>query len=305
MRSQLAPDHEIAVVAARQGGAIAHAQLLATGLSTAAIQRRVRAGRLHARHRGVYAVGHPRLTAEGVRWAAALACRPDGVISHASAGVAWDIVRWSTGAVHVTVGRASRARRAGLRLHRRGALAADEVTDLDGLPVTTPARTLLDLAASGLEGRRLEAALDRAELLRLLDFADLDALLVRYPGRPGTPSLTATLSRYVAGTVNTRSVLEELILELCDAHGLPRPLVNTIIEGRERDFCWPHARLVVEADSYTWHRSPSALNDDRERDVALVLAGYAVLRFTWEHATKRRRYVADTILRALGRLEVA
>jgi very-short-patch-repair endonuclease len=113
------------------------------------------------------------------------------------------------------------------------------------------------------------------------------------------------LSRYVAGTVNTRSVLEELILELCDDHALPRPLVNTRIEGRERDFCWPHAKLVVEADSYAWHRSPSALDDDRERDVGLVLAGYAVLRFTWQQVTRRPRYVAGAILEALVRVELA
>ena len=110
----------------------------------------------------------------------------------------------------------------------------DEITRLDGLPITTPARTLLDLAATGLRGRRLEAALDRAELLRLLDFADLHRLLARYPGRPGSPALNAILSRYSAGTVNTRSVLEELVVELCDAHGLPRPQVNCVIEGKLR-----------------------------------------------------------------------
>jgi very-short-patch-repair endonuclease len=107
------------------------------------------------------------------------------------------------------------------------------------------------------------------------------------------------LSRFHASGVDTRSVLEELVLALCDAHGLPRPRVNTVIEGRERDFCWPHARLVVEADSYTWHRSPSALDDDRERDVTLTLAGFRVLRFTWEQVTRRPRYVTAALLAAL------
>ena len=111
------------------------------------------------------------------------------------------------------------------------------------------------------------------------------------------------LSRYVAGTVDTRSVLEELVLELCDAHGLPRPQVNCVVEGRVRDFHWPRARLVVEADSYTWHRSPSALDDDRERDVTLTLAGYRCLRFTWEQVTRRRDYVAERhAQRSLSRL---
>jgi hypothetical protein len=236
-----------------------------------------------------------------MRWAAVLALGDGAVLSHGDAASAWDIRRKVAGPIHVTVpGRTGRKRRSGIRVHRPESLPADEVTELDGLPITTPARTLLDLAASGLRGRPLEAALDRAELLGLLDFADLRRLLERYPGRPGTPSLTAVLSRYDAGEVDTRSVLEELVLELCDAHGLPRPHVNSVIEGKVRDFHWPRSRLVVEADSYTWHRSPSALNEDRERDVTLALAGYRCLRFTWEQVTQRREYVAGAILRGLG-----
>jgi very-short-patch-repair endonuclease len=106
------------------------------------------------------------------------------------------------------------------------------------------------------------------------------------------------LERYRGG--DTRSVLEELLAELCDAHDLPRPLENCVIEGKVRDFYWPHARLVVEADSYSWHRSPSALDDDRERDVELTLAGYRTLRFTWEQVTRRRTYVVNALLRALA-----
>jgi very-short-patch-repair endonuclease len=102
--------------------------------------------------------------------------------------------------------------------------------------------------------------------------------------------------------VDTRSELERLVNELCDAHRLSPPLVNTVIEGRVRDFFWPHCRLVVEADSYGWHSSPSALNDDRERDVELTLAGYRCLRFTWEHVTMRPKYVVRAILSALGAL---
>jgi very-short-patch-repair endonuclease len=118
------------------------------------------------------------------------------------------------------------------------------------------------------------------------------------PPPPGTRSLKAQLSRY-GGPVDTRSELERLVYELCDDRGLPRPLVNTVIEGKVRDFHWPQCRLVVEADSYRWHRSPSALNDDRERDVQLTLAGYRMLRFTWEQVTRRREYVARALLSAL------
>jgi hypothetical protein len=297
MRRQLVTDLEIAAVADRQGGVISRPQLVAIGFSASAIDRRVRAGRLHVLHRGVYSVGHRVVGVRGRWWAAVLACGPGAVLSHASAGAAWDIRASAAAAIDVTVRNSGRARRHGIRVHRMSDLPADESMELDGLPMTTPARTLLDLAATGLRGRRLEAAVDRAELLRLLDFGDLHGLLARYPGRPGTPSLKTVLERYRAG--DTRSVLETLVAELCDAHGLPRPLENCVIEGKVRDFYWPHARLVVEADSYSWHRSPSALNDDRERDVELTLAGYRTLRFTWEQVTRRRRYVADAIRMAL------
>jgi very-short-patch-repair endonuclease len=173
------------------------------------------------------------------------------------------------------------------------------VTRLDGLPITTPARTLLDLAAGGLRGRRLESALDRAERQLRVDWAGVRNVVERHAGRPGAPALRDTLARYMPGTVDTFSVLEEIVLELCDDSGLPRPQVNRVIEGKRRDFSWPGTRLVVEADSYAWHRSPSAFNEDRERDVRLTLAGYVTLRFTYEQCTERRKYVRDSILRAL------
>jgi very-short-patch-repair endonuclease len=300
MRDHVATGHAIADLAGRQGGVVTYEQLVALGVSRATIHRRVTAGRLHTLHRGVYAVGHRALDAGGRRWAAVLAYRPDGVLSHRSAAAAWDIAPSSAALIDVTVGWGGREKRTGIRLHRTRCLLPDEVTTLGGIPITGPARTLLDLAATGLRDRPLEAVLDRAELLRILDFGELRALLDRYPVRAGSPSLAALLSRYEAGTVNTRSRLEELILELCDTHHVPRPAVNAIIEERERDFFWAHARLVVEADSYAWHRSPAALDDDRERDVRLVLARYRVLRFTWDQVTRRQPYVARAILAALA-----
>ena len=122
-------------------------------------------------------------------------------------------------------------------------------------------------------------------------------LLERHAGRPGAPLLEATLARYQPA--DTRSELEDIVIELCDHHGIPRPLVNVVVEGKERDFHWPHANLVVEADSFKWHHSPTALNDDRERDAQLTLAGVRFLRFTYEQCTQRRDYVVRTILAAL------
>jgi very-short-patch-repair endonuclease len=304
MRDRDATDHLIARLAERQGGVVEHGQLVALGLSPQGIHTRVRAGQLHRWYRGVYAVGHRNVRAEGRRWAAILAYSPDGVLSHSTAGVAWGLLRSNAATIDVTVGLGGRSARPSIRLHRTRSLPADEVTTLDGLPITTPARTLLDLAAAGLSDRALEAALDAADVTRVLDFKELRELVARHRGRRGTPSLDAQLSRY-GGPVDTRSRLERLVYELCDDHRLPRPLVNTVIQGKVRDFYWPHCRLVVEADSYRWHRSPSALNDDRERDVLLTLAGYRVLRFTWEQVTERPRYVVHAIRTALLRVDAA
>jgi hypothetical protein len=302
MCTQSAPDRAIARLATAQGGVVSHEQLRRLGLSPDAIKYRARVGRLYPLHHGVYAVGHVVVGVLGRRWAAVLAVSGDAFVSHQSAADAVGFRKSDAGLVHVTVrGRAGRKRHAGVRIHRPHALPDDEVTQLDGLPITTPARTLLDLAAAGLPDRALAKALDRANKLHLLDFAELHRLLARYPRRPGTRSLKAQLSRY-RGPVDTRSELERLVYEVCDAHGLPLPLVNTVIEGRVRDFYWPHCRLVVEADSYGWHSSPDALNDDRERDVELTLAGYRSLRFTYEQVTRRRRYVVRALLTALGAL---
>jgi very-short-patch-repair endonuclease/predicted transcriptional regulator of viral defense system len=300
MGGQRAPDRLVAGIAARQGGVVSFDGLLALGLTPRQIDRRVELGRLHRLHHGVYAVGHRNLGVEGRRWAAVLALGVHAFLSHDSAADAFGMRASASGLIHVTVrGRAGRRPRKEIRVHRPRALPNDEITTLRGLPITTQARTILDLAAAGLRDRPLENVLNAADLVCHLDFAELHRLLARYPRRPGTGSLKAQLARY-RGPADTRSKLERLVNELCDDRGLPRPFVNTVIEGRVRDFYWPHCGLVVEADSYRWHRSPSALNDDRERDVELTLAGYRVLRFTYEQVTRRPDYVVRAIRVALG-----
>src|SRR5215212_3141762 len=302
MRDESAPDVQIAAIAARQGGVVSAWQLHDCGLSRQAIARRHRAGRLHVIHRGVYAVGHPVVAAVGLRWAAVLAIGAGAGLSDTSAGVAWGLRPSASRTMHVTVTtRAGRRPRPGIIVHRR-ALQADELTTLDGLPITTPARTLIDLAAAGLRGRPVEAALDVAEVDLRIDWAQMQRLLERHAGRPGVPLLDATLARYAPGSVDTRSHLEEIVLELCDEFAIPPPQVNTVIDGRVRDFFWPDAGLVVEADGYRYHRSPTVFNDDRERDVRLTLAGLRTLRFTYDQCTKRRNYVKTSILAARGAL---
>jgi very-short-patch-repair endonuclease len=278
-------DATIAGLAAAQHGVVSRSQLLRLGLRSAAVDHRIRRHVLHRLHQGVFAVGHPVLTVEG-RWMAA-ALATGGVLSHTTAAAAWDLRRRGAGAIHVTVpGTAGRKRREGIRVHRSRTLTAGDTTTVRAIPITTPVRTIVDLATT-LRGRPLEHALDRAEQLRLIDFAEL-----RH--RPIPPSLHAVLSLYTAGVV-TRSEMEERFLQLCDAHGLPRPETNVVIEGFEVDFIWRNARLIVEVDGYAYHRSPTAFETDRARDVVLAMAGWQVLRFTWTQLTTRPAWVAAAV----------
>jgi predicted transcriptional regulator of viral defense system len=254
MKGQLVPRRLLAVIAAKQGGVIARRQLVALGFSKAEIDHMVAHGRLHVVHRGVYAVGHTAVGTHGRRWAAVLACGESAVLSHASAAAAWGLRPSASAVIDVSVGRGGRARRPGIRLHYRRSLSADDVTALDGLPITTPARTVLDLAASGLRGAKLEAVVDVAVHERL-DFGDLERLLASR--QAGTAALREVVRRYAPGSVDVRSGLEVRFLELCDGGGLPRPAVNVVVCGRVRDFFWADVPLVVEVDSWRWHRSRS------------------------------------------------
>jgi len=301
MRRECAIDIVIGRLAGAQHGVVERSQLQRLGLGIAAIDHRLRSGRLHRLYQGVYAVGHRALTLEGRWMAAVMAGGTDAVLSHASAAAAWEFRPVGAGSIHVTVPtNAGRRRRSGIRVHRSTALEPFDTTTHRAIPITAPARTLIDVAAT-LKGRPLEQALDRAEQLRLVDFADLRQRIEARPGRPGSRALQAVLSRYTAGSTVTRSELEERFLGLCDDHGIPRPETNTRIEGVEIDFAWRDARLVVEVDGYTYHRSPSAFEADRERDVVLALAGWQVLRFTWAQVTRRPAWVAGAISRRLAR----
>jgi very-short-patch-repair endonuclease len=293
MRGQRAIDLAIAELAGRQYGVVARAQLRTLGLSGDAIDRRVASGRLLNVYRAVYAVGHAVLRTEGHWRAATLAGGSDAVLSHASAAAAWELRPVGSGAIHVTVpGDAGRRRRTGLRIHRSSTLAGDTTTHR-AIPITTPLRTVIDLAAT-LRGRPLEHVLDLAEQRGLVDFAELHRRTI-------PSSLRAVLSLYTAGSAITRSEMEERFLAVCDHYGLQRPNVNTRIEGEEVDFAWPAARLIVEVDGYRYHRAPSRFETDRERDVKLAVAGWQVLRFTWAMITGRSAWVADAISRRLAR----
>jgi very-short-patch-repair endonuclease len=275
MREERAnPDAAIARIAARQHGVVTYAQLIAAGLTSSGIDRRIRAGRLHRVYRGVYAVGHAGLSIEGEWVAAVFACGEGAVLSHRSAAQLWRMLEPARGLIDVTIPTASgRRRRKGIRIHRSPSMPIADTTCEDGIAVTTPARTLEDLKRvvnHGLHRR----AVRQAEYLRL----DLGEIT----------------------TDRTRSDLERAFLRLCRRHQLPPPQVNAKIGPYTVDFYWPDAGLVVETDAYATHRGRQAFEDDHARDLYLHARGLAVRRFTDSQVYGQ----PEAVMRAVGK-EVA
>ena len=215
-------------------------------------------------------MGHTNLSRNARYLAAVLAAGDRAVLSHRSAAILWGIHRSNAARIDVTV-----PRTCGFRSTRTIAVhrprRPPELTTHAGIRVTTPGRTLQDLAFA-VPRRTLEKAAEMAEALRL------DAVLERH-------DLDTT----------TRSPLEDEFLELCDRHGIPRPLVNTHVEGFEVDFVWPDARLIVETDSHTYHGTADAFERDRARDARLTAAGWRVVRFTRRQVRFDDAVVADLL----------
>lgn len=298
-KSATAPlDRRIAQTAGGQHGMIAHRQLRALGLGPGGIDKRVRSGRLHPHHRGVYSVGHDVTTQEGRWMAAVLALGPTAVLSHRSAAALWELR--ASPVVEVTVpGDGGRRRRDGILLHRSKTLTELDVTTHRGIPVTTPARTLVDYAEV-VARRTLERALDEAEVTLRLDWRTVDDVLARHPGRVGAKRLRAAIERHDIGSSRSRSELEEAVLALCDRAGLPRPRMNVQLAGMEVDFWWPEHRLVVEADSRRHHHTAAAFERDRLRDAELVVEGIRVIRLTHRRVVHDEVAVAALLSRLLA-----
>lgn len=291
-------DGTIVALAARQHGVVARRQLLAAGVSPAEVEGRVRRGLLIPLHRSVYAVGHTGLRPSGHRLAAVLACGDGAVLSHRSAAAHWDLRSSAATLIDVTNTSGSGRRRPGVRVHR-GALEPWERTTHDGVPVTTPARTLLDVAEV-VRRRALERTAAAAEQLRLFDLVAIERVLARHPHRHGAARLAAVLADASVGDELTRSQLEERVLAICARYGVPRPAVNARVAGLEVDFYWPHARLVVEADSRRYHHTSAAFERDRERDARLMLHGLRVLRLTSRRIARAPDAVGETLTRLVA-----
>lgn len=288
----LGPDARIAELAGRQHGIVARRQLRALDLSDRIIDGRRARGVLIGLHRGVYAVGHRPRAREAWWLAAVLAAGPDAVLSGRSAAALWHLRHGDGARCEVT--KASGVVRPGIHA-RCVALPGDERTVHDGIPVTTPMRTVLDLSAI-TDRRGLEKAMREAEYLRLYDGFALVRLLKRHPRRRGTRTLRAIVAETDLGRDRTRSVMEERFLAFLDAHGLPAPEVNEELDvGRaqpEVDCHWPDQRLVVELDSRAAHATRTAFEADRTRDRRLLAAGWRVVRITWRELHLRPGEVA-------------
>jgi very-short-patch-repair endonuclease len=281
----------IGAVAVRQYGLVTRAQLARLGLGRGAVAHRLRTGALVEVHRHVYAVGHAAPRREA-RWlAAVLTCGEGAVLSHRSAAVLWGIASVEGGRADVSVGRERRVRREGVAVHHTLVVPADRTVRL-AIPVTSPARTLVDVAREEDE-RTVTRALREAQHLRILDIAATRAALERRPSR--------VLAALLDDLVETETVLEDDLLRLCDRHGIPRPLTQQPLLGRRVDFLWPRERVVVETDGWGAHGTRRAFQADRAATNALLLAGYVVLRFTHADVVRRPREVARQIRDALQR----
>jgi very-short-patch-repair endonuclease len=255
------------------------AQLEACGLGRGAIKRRVAARRLQRLWRGVYAFGHQELRPEGRLLAAVLTCGPGAALSHRSAARLWGILASARERIDVTVEtRGGRPGRDGIQLHCVRRLDPEDVTERTGIPTTTAARTLVDLAGA-VPQRQLEQALEQAYVLRLLAQGALADALARAPGKR-TRALRRLVEQGERPPTLTRSELEERFLALVRRGGLPEPELNVRIGDYEVDFLWRAQRRVVEVDGYAYHSTRRALARDRRKDIDLELAGYKVTRFT-------------------------
>ena len=246
----------------------------------------------------MYAVGRGRLTVRG-RWSAGtLACGEDALLSTGNAGALWDLIPVRGTRIHITVPRRGVRQPRGLTVHTTLHLPMAERAVVDGIPVTSVARTLLDIAESDTE--RLPRAWDTAARLRLLDLRAVQATCENGRGRRGLKHLLPLPEDRTRVIPDVRRELEARFFDLCRACGMPLPSCNVLVEGYLVDAYWPRQRLIVELDSWEFHGDRSAFERDRERDSTLQAAGYRVVRITWRRLTEEPARIARLIRKLLG-----
>jgi very-short-patch-repair endonuclease len=289
---------EIWDLARSQHGVVTRGQLLERGLTPKAIAHRIRTGRLHPLRRGVYAVGRPDVDRRGRWMAAVLSCGPDALLSHRSAAVLWGLTEVSLEAeIEVVVPRTTVRRRLGIRVHRRVDLAPEHRREVNGIPVTDPISTLVDLA-SCVVAWRVERAINAADRLDLVDPETLRVAVPTLPPRPGM----SRLRRLLGIDSLTDSGLERRFLRLARAAGLSKPEIQARVNGYRVDFYWPDLGLIVETDGWRYHRTPGQQATDYRRDHAHTRGGLTTLRVAEAQVRDEPRQVQATLAAAATRL---
>jgi predicted transcriptional regulator of viral defense system len=285
----------------RQHGVVAHAQLIAHGVSPQTIWRWVRTGRVRQLHRGVYMVGHGAITQRGWWMGAVLAGGEGAALSHRPAARLHELIAWHPGRPAVSVPARRTPRRPGIALHR---IATIEPVVVDGIPSTPVARTIVDMAAISRR-RTLEKVVEEATVREVFDLTAIDRVLDGIVRPRGVRLLRSVLADFQPGTTRTRSELEEAMLALCRRAGVPEPLANlyvALLDGTlvQVDFHWPRRRVIVEMDSNRYHATHPKRRRDRGKDRALQLAGWLVLRFPEEELAERPDRLLADLRAALG-----
>jgi very-short-patch-repair endonuclease len=287
-------------MARSQHGVVARRDLLKIGFSSAAIEHRIARGRLHPVARGIYTVGWPLADRKQGWMAAVLACGEMAALSHASAAALWEISEDRPGPIDISVRRHCGLRRPGLRVRVRPRLPERDFTERHRIPVTTPVRTLIDLAAE-LTPKRLERAVNEADKRDLIDPESLRQALDEHPGERGVRPLRLLLDRQTFRLSDTE--LEVLFRPIAARAGLPMPLTKEMVNGFEVDFYWPDLGLVVETDGLRYHRTPSAQARDALRDQTHTAAGLTPLRFSHYQVRYEPGHVRDVLIRTAANLQ--
>ncbi len=294
-----ARDRGIWALVERQHGVVAHRQLIELGLERSSIRWRLKSGRLHAVRRGVYAVGRPELSRHGRWMAAVLACGPGAALSHGSAAALWGFGSEPRGLVEISLPPGQRCRRPGIRTHRRAALRPSDVTEHEGVPITSPVRTLID-QATRLSPARLERAVNEADKLDWVAADSLYGALDGYRGVPGVAPLRKLLDPLHFRLSD--SDLEQAMRPLAKTAGLPVPQTKAWVNGYEVDFFWPELGIVVEADGLRYHRTASQQRRGLERDQAHLAAGLWPLRFSHWQVAREPAHVRNVLRHAAERV---
>ena len=299
MRRGTDVDRVIAELARAQNRVVTGRQLEAAGIGRSAIAHRTAIGRLYRIYRGVYLLD-PREDASRITLftAAVAACGDRSLLSHRSAAELWGLLPHENGAIDVTAVGAEPRGRPGIRRHRIRALDRRDVRRRRGVPVTAPARTIIDLSMS-LQASDLEHVVATALRDGLARERELRSILDRCPTHNGAAELKAVLD-LDGGPAFTRSWAERRMVSLCRQARIPVPVTNTRLHGWEVDCLWPEQRLVVEVDGYKFHGDRFAFESDRRKGAALVAAGYRVIRVTYRQLKDEPLAVIGAIALALG-----